>query len=218
MRNIAVFGAGSYGEEIACLIRKINIRCNDKSEKWNFIGFFDDDSSLWGMDKGYGKVLGGMQMLNAWNEPLNIVIAVANVKILKIIIDKISNPLLEFPNLIDPDTSFLDYDSVSFGIGNIIGEGCRFAPKVHMGSFNIVVNDCIYGHDVIVGSYNVFYPAVRLSGHVSVGDENMFGVRTTVLQGFKVGNNVKLASGSLLMNNARDGYIYRGNPAKKIMM
>lgn len=218
MKDIAVFGAGSYGEEIVCLIRKINQRTDKLSDNWNFIGFFDDDESLWNTDRGYGKVLGGLDTLNNWTTPLSICVAIANIAVLKKVVEKMTNRMLDFPNIIDPDTSFLDINSVSFGIGNVIGEGCRLAPKVQIGNFNIIVNDSIFGHDVCVGNYNVFYPAVRLSGHVTVGDCNLLGVRSTVLQGFSIGSNVKLASGSLLMNNAKNGFIYRGNPARKMVM
>ncbi|MFK2343222.1 hypothetical protein ACIXN4_22170 [Bacteroides fragilis] len=35
MKNIAIYGAGGYGQEVACLIKAINaIEC-----QWNLIGF-----------------------------------------------------------------------------------------------------------------------------------------------------------------------------------
>ncbi len=36
--NIAIYGAGGFGKEVACLIDRIN----DNGGKWNLIGFFDD--------------------------------------------------------------------------------------------------------------------------------------------------------------------------------
>lgn len=213
MKDIAVFGAGAYGQEICCLIRKINSR--EKTPIWNFIGFFDDNEQLWDTKNHYGPILGGTACLNHWEKPLDVAIAIANVTILKKIVDKLDNPQLMFPNIIDPDTSYLDKETVVMGKGNIVGELTRFAPNVHFGDFNIVVNDGVFGHDDVIGNYNVFYPDARVSGHVICGDCNMFGVRSTVLQGLKIGNNVKLAAGCLLMNNAQDGFTYRGNPARK---
>jgi len=214
MKNISVFGAGAYGQEIYCLIQKIN-QCSDHP-LWNFIGFFDDNEKLWGTSNRYGKVIGGIDSLIEWKEDLDVVISIANVSVLKKIVSRLeNNPRLSFPNIIDPDTHYLDKDTVSMGKGNIVGEITRFAPNVTLGDFNIIVNDCIFGHDDIIGNFNVFFPATRLSGHVTCGDANMFGVRTTVLQGLTVGNNVKVAAGSLLMNNAQDGFTYRGNPARK---
>lgn len=216
MKNIAIFGAGSYGQEIACLMKKINSVSNSQSVKWNFIGFFDDQVKLHGQDLGYGKILGGIDTLNAWQTELSIAIAIANVSAVKNIVEKITNTLVDFPNIIDPNTSFLDFDSFRIGKGNIVGEGCRFSPKVEIGDFNIIVNDSVLGHDVTIGNFNVLFPEVRLSGYVKVGSYNLFGMRTAVLQGFKIGSNVKIASGSFIMNNALDGYLYRGNPARKL--
>ena len=214
MMDIAVFGAGAYGQEIYCLIKKINER-ND-SPTWNFIGFFDDDEKLWGTANRYGEIIGGVDRLIGWKEDLNIVISIANVSVLKKIVSKLdNNPRLSFPNIVDPDTHYLDKDTVTMGKGNIVGEITRFAPNVTLGDFNIIVNDGVFGHDDVIGNFNVFFPDSRLSGHVTCGDGNMFGVRSTVLQGIKIGNNVKLAAGCMLMNNTQDGFTYRGNPARK---
>ena len=216
MKNIAIFGAGSYGEEIVCLIKKINSR--QGKPIWNFIGFFDDNPELWGKNQGYGRILGGVDMINSWKDDLSIAVAIANAQVLELIVEKITNPKIQYPNIIDPDTSFLEKESFKIGKGNIIGEGCRFATKCTLGDFNIIVNDSIYGHDDKIGNFNVFFPAARLSGHVTVGDNNTFAVKTTVIQGYTIGNNVKFTPGTFLMSDTEDGCIYRGNPARKVML
>ena len=38
MTDIAIYGAGGFGKEVACLIERLNAR----RSTWNFIGFFDD--------------------------------------------------------------------------------------------------------------------------------------------------------------------------------
>ena len=83
-----------------------------------------------------------------------------------------------------------------------------------LGDFNILVNASVFGHDVSVGNYNLFFPEVRLSGMVSVGDSNFFGMRSAVIQGFEVGSNTRIAAGSFVMRNTKDGFLYSGNPAK----
>lgn len=214
MKDIAVYGAGAYGQEVSCLIKKINSRL--EKPRWDFIGFFDDEESLWGKECRYGKILGGYDALVKWHQPLDVVIAIANVSILKTVPSKMDNLNLSYPNIIDPDTVYLDKETVIMGHGNIIGELSRIAPNVQIGNFNIIVNDCVFGHDDVIGDYNVFFPDSRLSGHVSCGDCNTFGVRSTVLQGVRIGNEVKLAPGCMLMNDTQDGFTYRGNPARKV--
>lgn len=217
MKDIAVFGAGAYGQEICCLIKKINER--SVSPRWNFVGFFDDDETLWGTSNRYGKIIGGTECLAGWEAELDVAISIANAAVLQKIVDKlVCNPRFAFPNIIDPDTHYLDKETVKMGKGNIVGEITRFAPNVTLGDFNIIVNDGVFGHDDTVGSFNVFFPAARLSGHVTVGDHNTFGVMTTVIQGFTVGSHVKFAPGTFLMSDAEDGFTYRGNPARKVML
>lgn len=42
MKDIAIYGAGGFGREVACLLNAIN--ANDAI--WNLIGFFDDVKRL----------------------------------------------------------------------------------------------------------------------------------------------------------------------------
>ena len=73
----------------------------------------------------------------------------------------------------------------------------------------------VLGHDAQIGSYNSFMPAVRVSGEVKIGDCNFFGVASIVLQQLRVGSEVKLGAGSVLMTKPKDGSLYIGVPAKK---
>lgn len=216
MRDIAVYGAGAYGEEVYLLIEKINSYCSTEENKWNFIGFFDDNFTLFSGNNTYGEILGGIDALNEYQGPLSLVIGVANSSAIHAILDRITKEDIDFPNIIDPDTSFIDKRTFEIGQGNIIGEGCRFSPKVTIGDFNVIVNDSVFGHDAVVGSYNIFFPEVRLSGKTIVGDDNLLGMRSAVFQGVRIFDNVKLSAGSILSMNARSGATYIGNPAKRL--
>ena len=75
VKDIAIFGAGGFGREVACLLRKINA----VEPTWNFVGFYDD-----GLEKGlrvdYGEILGGIADLNGVDCPLSVVVALGNPK------------------------------------------------------------------------------------------------------------------------------------------
>ena len=212
MKDIAVFGAGGYGSEVACLIQKINSR----GPQWNFIGFFDDKTTLAGKKLQYGKVLGGVDKLNAWPKPLSLVFAIAEPLTLKKVVSKVFNKKVAFANLLDPDISYLDYQTFKMGYGNIVGYACRFSCNVSIGNFNIIVNETTMGHDVQIGDFNVLLPETRLAGMVKIGNLNFFGMRTAVLQGLSIGNNTRIAAGSFVMRDTQDGLLYSGNPAKKL--
>ena len=90
MNDIAIYGAGGYGREIACLI---NNKINSEVKEWNLVGFFDDDESLRGSNNGYGNIIGGLEELNNWDKPLGVVLAIANPSILKLLVSKIFNKI-----------------------------------------------------------------------------------------------------------------------------
>lgn len=211
MKQIAIYGAGGFGREVACLLNKIN----EVEPTWDLVGFFDD-----GIEKGmqvshFGKVLGGIDELNAWTSELSIAITIGSPKIVQTLVSKITNPNIQFPNIIAPTVYFADKDTFKIGKGNIIQKHCSFSCDVTIGDFNVMDGADVFGHDDIVGSFNTFMPAMRISGEVTIGNCNFFGVGSIILQQIKIGNNIRLGAGSVLMRKPKDGCLYMGNPAKK---
>ena len=212
MKDIAILGAGGFGREVACLIKRIN----EKEPTWNFIGFFEDNEVLKGPPiSHFGSCLGGTETLIAWEKPLAVVMAIGNSIVVKKIVEKITNPNIEFPNLIHPNFFISDPETFCIGRGNIIQGNCTATCNVSIGDFNIFNGFVVMGHDVNVGNFNTFMPAVRVSGEVNIGEYNFFGVGSIILQQIKIGNKVRLGAGSVLMTKPKEGFLYLGVPAKK---
>jgi len=209
-KDLAIYGSGGFGFEIACLIRQIN----KIQPQWNFIGFFDDNKDL--KDNRYGPLLGDTDILNEWKKPLSVAVAIANPVHLEIVTKRITNPFVDFPNIIAPNVNIFDREAFQIGIGNIVFFGCRLSCDVSIGDFNLFNGAVSLGHDVKMGSYNVLQPSVRISGNCVVGDSNFFGVQSIVLQGLRIGNNTKVGALSVVMRNTSDNASYFGNPAKKL--
>ena len=89
--------------------------------------------------------------------------------------------------------------------------------NISLGNFNLLNVFTQLGHDSKIGNYNIIMPSVNISGGVVVGDCNLFGVKSTVLQYKKIGNNVNITPGSVMMRNGKDERTYLGNPAKVFM-
>lgn len=211
MKDIAIYGAGGFGREVACTINKIN----EIKPIWNLIGFFDDGVEKGNMVSHFGPVLGGMQELNDWQSEINVIIAIGKSSTVKAIAGKIDNKYVCFPNLIHPSVLYADKETFKIGRGNIIQRDCFLSCDVQIGDFN-VLNSCVsFGHDVSIGNFNSFMPAVRICGEVKINDCNFFGVNSTVLQQLKVSDGVKLAAGSVLMTKPKPDSIYIGVPAKR---
>lgn len=212
MKDIAIYGAGGLGREVACLIRNINAI----EPQWDLIGFFDDGIAVGSQIGTFGTVLGGREILNRWNKPLDVAICLGNPKTEEKVYNNIENPLITYPNIISPDFRVADKDSFSIGRGNIITHGCSVTTSVTIGDFNLMNGSVVIGHDTVIGDFNVFMPACRISGEVRIGCRNLFGAMSFVKQCVKIGNDVTLSPLSPLLRNPKDGHLYMGNPAKKI--
>lgn len=208
MKDIAIFGKGGYGQEMKCLIDAIN---REKKE-WKFIGFFDDDGEK-GEELFGGKLLGNMDDLNKWDKELNLVISIGNPLSLHFVVSRITNPNIQYPNLVAPDVVFHHKDSVKMGKGNVIFFHSIVSLEVEFGDFNLLNNGTYVGHNTKIGSYNIINPSTKISGNVEIGTRNFLGVGCAVLQGIKIGNEVKVSAGSYIFRNTKDGQLYMGNPA-----
>jgi sugar O-acyltransferase (sialic acid O-acetyltransferase NeuD family) len=212
MKPIFIYGAGGFGKEISLLINEIN----EVEPTWQLLGYLDDGLSV-GTEIKNGSVLGGIDFLNNYEKEIAVVFSIANPIILKKVVEKIANPKVYFPNIISPGVKFYESDSVKMGQGNVLINGCRLSCDVELGNFNLFNGFVAIGHDVKIGNYNIFSPSARLSGSVILKDQNFFGVNAIILQGVTIGSNTKVGVMSVIMKDTKDGYLYFGNPARKVL-
>lgn len=215
MREIAIYGAGGLGREIACLLEFINSCLSLPGEEpWNLVGFFDDGIPVDSEVSHFGRVLGGIEELNSWSSPLAVVLAFGTPKIREAVSSRILNDNISFPNIISPDFVVTDEKTFSIGKGNVITGHCSVTTDVAIGDFNLLNGDVVFGHDVKVGNCNVFMPACRISGDVTIGNGCLFGAMSFVKQCLKIGDGVTLSPLSPLLVKPKPNSIYIGNPAK----
>ena len=211
MKDIAIYGAGGLGKEIASLVERIN----EKDPQWNLIGFFDDGKEKGTMVSHFGPIHGGVEELNNWPRPLGIAIAIGHPQTLKNVRKRIVNEHIFFPNLLSPRLLYADKMTFSIGEGNIIQGLCWASNDVSIGNFNILNGDVIIGHDVKIGNYNVLMPDLRISGEVTIGETNLIGVGAIILQQIHIGYDVVIGPGAVMMTKPKNGCTYIGNPAKR---
>ena len=211
-KDIAIYGAGGLGREVACMLEVIN---HQEGNPLNSIGFFDDGVAPATQAGTHGKVLGDIHTLNDWPTPLCVALCFGNPRTIAAVRAKITNPGVSFPNLIYPDFRIAEAATFTIGEGNIITSGCLATCNVAVGDFNLLNGDVVLAHDVRLGNYNCIMPGVRVSGEVTIGERNLIGSCSFILQQTRIGNEVTLSPGSILLTNPKDGNTYIGNPAKK---
>lgn len=183
---------------------------NKDNLQWKFMGFFDDNKPA--RDNG---VLGNLEALNGFKEPLNVVVAIADSAIRKKIVEGITNNLVSFPVLIHPNT-ILEPNEVTVGEGSIITANNVFTSNIELGSHTIINLACTIGHDVTIGDYGSVMPGVHLSGHVTAGEQVLIGTGARILQNINIGENSRVGAGAVVTRDVQPGATVVGVPAKDI--
>ena len=210
MTNIVIIGAGGFGREVQWLIERIN----EQEQTWNIRGYVDDGMAVDTNVDGY-RVLGGIDYLRSVKENVAVVCAIGSSKTRKKVISRLlEQSNITFPNLVDP--SVIMSGRIKIGQGNIICAGNILTVDIEMGDFNIINLDCTVGHDVMIDSFVTVYPSVNLSGMVEVGSETELGTGTQIIQGKRIGANVIIGAGSVVVKDILEAGTYVGVPARKI--
>ena len=211
MEKVVIVGAGGFGREVEWLINRIN----KISQTYEVIGFADDRIEI-GKQVGHSKVIMNTGELSKTSEKYNVVIAIANAKIRKMIAEKlIQNKNLVFPNIIDPSVIY-EEEEISIGEGNIICAGTIITVNISIGNFNIIDIDCTIGHDDILKNYVTLYPSVNVSGNVEINDCTEIGTGAQIIQGLTITENVVVGASAAVVKNIEESGTFIGVPAKKI--
>ncbi len=210
MKKIAIFGAGGFGREVKWLIDDIN----SVEQRWDFIGYFDDDfSHVKNIDNQF--FLGGTDVLNKWTENIAIVFAIGNPLIKRKIINKLNNAALSFPTLIHP-AAIIGKTNVSVGAGTIICAGNIITVDINIGRHVILNLSCTIGHDTVIGDYCSFMPAVNISGEVIIGEAVYVGTGAKIINQLEIGEETIVGAGAVVAKSLPAKCTAIGIPAKPV--
>ena len=210
MKNLIIYGAGDYGEELVWYINEINA----VNDEWRILGFIDD-----GMEQGtvvYGyPVLGAMDYLENYNEEVYVICSIALPHIKKKIIEKLShNNKIKYPVIIHP--SAVIADDVVIGEGTCVGANAVISIKAEIGRHAIVDQLANVGHHSVIGEYTLIAPGSAIGGHVKIGNLVDMGIGCRVMMLAEVEDNVILGAGAVVVKNIPANCTAVGVPAKPI--
>ena len=209
MKNIVIIGAGGVGREVSLIIQQIN----ELEQTWNLLGFIDDNTDNWGkVINGY-SVIGGIDSLEFLSNDTYIVIAIANYKVKRNIVNKINNKF-KFATIVHPKVWIHDYMTV--GQGTIIYEGAILTANIEIGNHVIISPKCGVGHDSIIKDYVSLLWNVNVSGNDLIEEGVMMGSGSTVIQGKKIGKGSIIGAGAVVVNDIESFSTAVGVPAKVI--
>ncbi len=211
MKDIAIFGVGGFGREVLALIKDIN----NVSPTWNILGFFDDGYEKGVMINGY-PILGKTVDLNKWTTPISLAVSIGSPVIKKKILDKITNPLVDYPTLIHPIAWIGDKDLVEIGKGCIICAGNLITTNIKIHDFVILNLGCTVGHDTVIMNYAAFMPSVNISGEVTIDEGVYVGTGVKIINQIEIGEYTIVGAGAVVSKSLPANCTAVGVPAKPI--
>jgi UDP-3-O-[3-hydroxymyristoyl] glucosamine N-acyltransferase len=100
--------------------------------------------------------------------------------------------------------------------GSIIQSGCIVTTKI--GKNTKINYNCMIGHGVIIGKNCFIGLNNTISGISKIGDKVTSGPGCTFNNKSKIGNNVKIGIGSLILHEIKNNSVIIGRPARDIKL
>ena len=202
MKNIIILGSGAVAAELTFYIEDNNAKVeNDK--KINIKGYIEYDYNL---EKFYNKynfeapVLGDIDSyIPSPNE--EVLIGVSDINFRKKMIDALLQKNAKIGSFIHH--TVLLPKSIKLGAGIIVYPFCIIEKYAIIGDYNIITSYSFISHDCVVGNNN-FFSTAGIAGTVTIGNDNYFGIRSTVIPHIKIGNNNVIQAGMVVNKSIKD--------------
>lgn len=208
--KLYVYGASSFGTEVAWHVRNSNLR------DYEFGGFICGETYVEPeFDENY---VGDIDILRPGD---SVVLAVGRniefkVKLVKELIER----GIEFPNMVsdksivsEPQRQKLMKNEVQ---GNLVFPLVIISTGASIGDFNLINSYAGLGHETCVGNFNTVSSYCHLMGFSSIGDRNHLGGGATLLPRASIGNDNLVSPGSYIYKRFNNGERIAGNPALRV--
>jgi sugar O-acyltransferase (sialic acid O-acetyltransferase NeuD family) len=204
---LLIYGAGGLGREVLSWIHAI--------DEFEVIGFLDDHLPKNTLVKGI-KVVGGLEALNSFEDPVNLVLAFGDPVVKSTLAAKITRSQVQYPVLKHPSVILQDKETIMIGKGSILCAGNILTTDIRIGDHVLINLNCTIGHDSGIGNYSSLMPGVNVAGEVTIGESVLIGSGTNILNRINVGDNSVVGMGSVVIRPVGPNTTVAGVPAKKI--
>lgn len=208
MKSLIIVGASGFGREVLQWAKDTN----KEKQEWSIKGFIDDNlDALKGFACDY-QILGTIE---AWQPAENEVFtcAIAKPSVKEHVVQLLKSKGANFINLVHPTAIIGEFCEV--GEGLLVTPRAKISPNVKIGNFVTIFGSGV-GHDAIIGDFSSISGNCSVNGHVRLGKRVFVGSNVCIAPSKKIGDDVFIGMGSMVVSNIKAGYKVMGNPAKKI--
>ena len=210
MKQLLIIGARGWGREVYSAFRN----CKEVKEgRLAIKGFLDGNAdALKGMRGNFPPIICSPEDYQIQEDDVFFV-AMGDPCWRKHYAEIIKSKGGFFQTYISSDENVLDTAVV--GEGSFIGRWSSVSDNVTIGNHVIIHSLTVIGHDAVVKDYGTLLNAVFLGGYTEVGECSQMSPKSMIIPHKKIGDNVLVGAGSVVMRNFKDGVHVFGNPARK---
>lgn len=211
-KQLLLFPFGGNAREALLSIFAIN----SIQSEWDIVGFLDDDHSVHGKDCCGIRVLGGRELLSAYDSAYVLAVPGSPKGYFrrKAIIDGLCLDKSRFATIVHP--SAIRSPDVTIGYNTLLMSNLVVSCGSRIGNHCIVLPNTVVAHDSSIGDYGCIGSNVSISGSVGIGPECYIGSGVKIRENIRIGERTLIGLGSNVISDIEQGTVVVGNPARAI--
>jgi sugar O-acyltransferase (sialic acid O-acetyltransferase NeuD family) len=206
-KNLIIIGAGNVGGFIA-------YNQDLFPEKYNILGFLDDDANKTGKQLYGYPVIGDINHALSIPRETAIVIGIASPKVKRKVYERLIGKGFSYPSFISKNAWLSTH--VKVGDGVIIYPGVSVNYETMIEDFVIINMNCAIGHNCSIAKYCALAPGVNLAGFTRIEESVDLGIGVSTRQNIIVGEGAVIGGQTMLVRNVIPGTKVAGVPGNII--
>ena len=196
---ILIYGAGGHAKTILDMVKQL--------DQYTIAGIVDDNETLTGTKVLGIPVVGPRGRLSELAQKgvrlaANGVGGIVDIRVRMRIFELLAAEGFDLPVLVHPRATVEPSARIRMGV--------QVFANAYVGSEAVLEAKCmvntnaVVSHDCVVGEYTHIAPGALLAGHVHVGRRSLIGMGVTTSIGVRVGSDVRVGNGAILLADVPD--------------
>lgn len=183
-------------------------------DRYDVVGFVDDNPERWGDVLNDVKVLGGLEVVSE-HPTAQLLVCAGKGASRQAIVERLGFDDARYATVVHVDARIPA--SCSVGVGSIVLAGTVLTADVVVGRHVVTMPNVTLTHDDVVEDFATVCANVTLGGSVRVGQRSYLGMSSAVRECVTVGADAVVGMGSVILRSVPDGETWVGNPGRRLV-